>query len=98
DDVHSATTCPLPAAGTPGLSGPVEDRLRRVPAGPTHRTRRANSTGGEVVQLGADGELGGGPEDGVDVGVHDLDDAAGEGGGGGGGAGRGVGGGGRGRG
>ena len=33
----------------------------------------------EVGQLGSDGELGGGPEDRVDVGVDDLDDAAGQG-------------------
>ena len=39
---------------------------------------RPNSTSLEVGELGADGELGGAPEDRVDVGVHDLDDLAGQ--------------------
>src|SRR4051795_3631665 len=42
-----------------------------VKPGATDPTLRA-----QVVQLGADGELGGRPEDRVDIGVHDLDDPA----------------------
>ena len=40
-----------------------------------NRHGRRDSTG-EVGQLGADGELGGAPQDGVHVGVDDLDDPA----------------------
>src|SRR5512139_4259662 len=45
---------------------------------PTGRPRSPNSTSLQVRQLGPDGELGGAPEDGLDVGVDDLDDPAGE--------------------
>ena len=74
------------ALRTPRSVDGQRGRACRLEPAPTQRPTRAQLNGRtraqlngcEVGELGADGQLGGAPEDRVDVGVDDLDDPAGQ--------------------